>query len=63
MEEECFAPCKGKKEGTQAAREGRASEPETPPKVPGDDPVGEKTVFGKNAAEVVLESKMASPML
>ena len=41
----------------------RTSEAETHPRVPGDDPVGEKTVFGKNAAEVVLESKMASPML
>ena len=32
-----------------------------PPKVPGDDPVGEKTVFWKTAAEVVLESKNGLP--
>ena len=47
MKEECFAPCGRKKKGTQTAREGRTSEPETPPKVPGDDPVGGKKCFGK----------------
>ena len=50
-----------RKKGTQAAREVRTSEAETPPRVPGDDPVGEKTAFWKTAAEVMLESKNDLP--
>ena len=54
MEEECFAPCKRSK-NTQAAREGRTHEPETPPEVPGDGPVARKSVFRKISPEVIWE--------
>ncbi len=61
MEEECFAPCKRAKKRTQAAREVRTSEPETPPEAPGDGPVGEKSVFRGTPRKAVLELQNGLP--
>ena len=46
IEEEYFARCK-RNTNTQAAREGRTHEPETPPEVPGDGPVVRNSAFRK----------------
>ena len=62
MEEECFAPCRRSKT-TQAAREGRSSEPGRPPKVPGDGPVGEKSVFRGHRQKWFLSFEMTSQKL
>ena len=48
---------------TQAAREGRSSEPGRPPKVPGDGPVGEKSVFRGHRQKWFLSFEMTSQEL